>query len=119
MFRRLNRKKYSGTIMVLLHQNRLVEDAKSPDVIALVGYYQNVSVYSATRPDAVVVLRASILDGRIDWSESSLDETRKRFVDWMRILTGRQFVVEGGKAFFPRDEGKDSAANGEPIAWRL
>lgn len=115
----MNLKKYSCTIMVLLHQNRRVEEAKSPNVIALVGYYQNVSVYAATEAEAVAVLRASVPDGRIDWSESTLHETRKGFVDWIRMLTSRKVVAEGGKAFFPKDEGRDSAANGEPIGWRL
>ncbi len=98
-------KKYSGTIMVLLYQSRFVTEADSSKVIALVGYYQNVSVYSATEGDAVAVLRGNVVDGRVNWSESSLDATRKNFMDWVRLARGQRFVAEGGKAFFPKEEG--------------
>ena len=105
-------RKYSGTIRVILPEDRGPDDSSLHSTSRdLCGYYRSISVYAPSEDDAVIALDNSVVDGHIDWSKSDLVEVKRETLDWIRMLAGRRVIQESGRAFFPFEEtdgGEDS-----------
>jgi len=105
-------KHYFCTICVLLHKPMEIPNGAVMETV--VGYYRNFGLGALSESAARYLVSQSVVDGKIDWNDSSCKEINLRTFDKEISAHCKDPNQEGiwyrsGQALFPREKQGDVA----------